>query len=97
MVETTIRSKAKEMRRPVNVKVVTASRGKAKRAEPVAALYERGKVHHVGRLPALEDEMTTWVPGESTWSPNRMDAAVWALTELMLDTSTHSMRLGSYR
>ncbi|NTX58673.1 hypothetical protein [Myxococcus sp. CA039A] len=97
MVETTIRSKAKEMRKPVNVKVVTASRGKAKRAEPVAALYERGKVHHVGLLPALEDEMTTWVPGESTWSPNRMDAAVWALTELMLGKDADTFKVGSYR
>ncbi|RYZ46975.1 MAG: hypothetical protein EOO72_00670 [Myxococcaceae bacterium] len=97
MVETTIRSKARETRKHVNVKVVTASRGKAKRAEPVAALYERGMAHHVGRLAALEDEQTTWVPGESTWSPNRMDAAVWALTELMLGDGTPTFQVRSYR
>ncbi|WP_163998667.1 hypothetical protein [Pyxidicoccus caerfyrddinensis] len=96
MVETTLRSKAREAKKHVRVKVVTASRGKAKRAEPVAALYERGQAHHVGRLIALEDEQTTWVPGESTWSPNRMDAAVWALTELMLG-GPDTFQVGSYR
>lgn len=84
LVLTNIRSKAKEMGRQVNVKMVTASRGKAVRAEPVAALYERDMVHHVGRLVALEDEQTTWVPGRSKSSPNRMDSVVWAITELML-------------
>lgn len=61
---------------------VTASKGKHTRAEPVAALYEQGKVHHVGTFPALEDQCCTWQPGEE--SPDRMDALVWALTELML-------------
>jgi len=61
---------------------VHASRGKLTRAEPIAALYEQGRVSHVGReLQALEDQMTSWVPGEA--SPDRMDALVWALTELM--------------
>lgn len=53
------------------------------RAEPVAALYEQGKVHHVGYFGELEDQLCTWVPGEK--SPDRLDALVWALTELMLD------------
>jgi len=66
-------------------KAVHASRGKAVRAEPVAGLYDQGKVHHVGQLPGLEDEQCTWVPGVSKASPNRIDALVWALTELMLD------------
>lgn len=61
---------------------VTASRGKAVRAEPVAALYEQGRVHHVGSIPGLENEMTTWTPDGSDFSPNRMDALVWAITEL---------------
>jgi phage terminase large subunit-like protein len=61
---------------------VTASRGKQTRAEPVAALYEQGRVHHVGQFAYLEDEMCSWVPGDA--SPNRMDALVWALTELMV-------------
>jgi len=67
----------------VSYKAVHASRGKQTRAEPIAALYEQGRIHHVGGLPALEDEMTTWTPGDRE-SPNRMDALVWALTELFL-------------
>lgn len=63
-------------------KMVRASRGKEVRAEPVQALYEKGQVHHVGDFPELEDEMCNWVPGESKWSPNRLDAMVWAVTEL---------------
>jgi len=58
-----------------------ASRGKVVRAEPIAALYEQGRAHHVGSFPGLEDEMTTFTVDES-WSPNRMDAMVWAVTEL---------------
>jgi len=61
---------------------IHASRGKLTRAEPIAALYEQGKIHHVGSFPGLEDELCEWVPGMA--SPNRMDALVWALTELML-------------
>lgn len=63
-------------------KSVRASRGKQIRAEPVAALYEQGKVHHVGYFGALEDQLCTWVPEEK--SPDRLDALVWALTELLL-------------
>jgi len=62
---------------------VSASRSKAVRAEPIAALYDQGKVHHVGRFDALENEMISWQPGSSSWSPNRIDALVWVLTELM--------------
>lgn len=65
-------------------KLVRASRGKAVRAEPIAALYERGKVHHVGRFTALEDELCMWLPNTGLPSPNRLDAMVWALSELML-------------
>lgn len=64
----------------VPVKLVHASRGKATRAEPIAARSEKGKIHHVGTFPYLEGEMCLWVPGDS--SPNRMDAMVWAYTEL---------------
>ncbi|MFI5229942.1 MAG: DNA-packaging protein [Gemmatimonadales bacterium] len=67
---------------------VTASKGKHTRAEPVEALYEQGRVHHVGIFPELEDQMTTWVPGVSAKSPDRMDALVWALSELMLSHDT---------
>lgn len=66
----------------VPVRPVYASRGKTTRAEPVSALYEQGRVSHVGQFPILEDQMTTWVPGQK--SPDRMDALVWALTDVML-------------
>lgn len=66
--------------RSVPVTLVHASRGKLTRAEPVAAQYEQGRVHHVGTFPHLEDEMVQWVPGDL--SPNRMDALVWAISEL---------------
>lgn len=70
----------KQVDRSVPVRLVHASRDKHTRAEPVAAQYEQGRVHHVGRFSALEDEMCLWVPGDP--SPNRMDALVWALTDL---------------
>lgn len=64
----------------IPVKPVRASRGKITRAEPVSALYEEGLVHHVGRFPELELQMTTFDgTGES---PGRYDALVWAITEL---------------
>jgi phage terminase large subunit-like protein len=72
----------------VNYKMVHASRGKYTRAEPISALYERGLVHHVGAFPELESQMTTWVPGEE--SPDRMDALVWALTQLYYDQEYHT-------
>jgi hypothetical protein len=65
----------------IMVKKVVASRGKQVRAEPVSSLYEQGRVHHVGGFAALEDQMVTWTP-ESTESPDRMDALVWAITEI---------------
>jgi phage terminase large subunit-like protein len=66
-------------------KEVSASRGKAVRAEPISALYERGRVHHVGQFPDLEDEQCNFTSAGYTGmgSPNRADAAVWALSELM--------------
>lgn len=70
----------------VSYRKVTATRGKQVRAEPIASLYEQGRIHHVGSLPKLEDEMCEWDPLDATArSPNRLDAMVWALTELMLD------------
>jgi phage terminase large subunit-like protein len=63
---------------------VHASRGKIIRAEPIAALYEQGRVHHVGTFAALEDQCTSFDPATAKRSPDRMDAMVWALTELML-------------
>jgi phage terminase large subunit-like protein len=69
----------------VPVRKVTATRGKAIRAEPVAALYEQGRIHHIGDLGKLEDQMVGWDPADKTAkSPDRLDAMVWAITELML-------------
>lgn len=67
-------------------KEVVASRGKAVRAEPISALYEQGKVHHVGEFPDLEDQMVNFTASGfvGDGSPDRADALVWALTELML-------------
>lgn len=64
-------------------KAVHASRGKRVRAEPIAALYEQGKVHHLGSFPQLEDQMCNFVPDDFDGSPDRVDALVWAMTELM--------------
>lgn len=72
---------------------VTASRGKRVRAEPVSALYEQNRVHHVGAFPKLEDEMCQWVPDMSE-SPDRMDALVWAVSDL-IENSRGIMGLAS--
>lgn len=81
MVEHTIR--AVDGGHAVPYKHVQATRGKKRRAEPVSALYERGLIHHAGTFAALEDEMCSWTEDEN-WSPNRLDALVWALTDLMV-------------
>ena len=72
----------KTVRSNIPFTYVVASRGKAVRAEPIVALYEQGRVHHVGTFGDLESEMTTWRPGRDSWSPNRVDALVWAISEL---------------
>jgi phage terminase large subunit-like protein len=73
----------KQVDKDASFKMVTASRGKVQRAEPIAALYEQGKVRHVKGLDDLEAQMTGWTPEDGT-SPDRLDAMVWALTELAL-------------
>ena len=67
----------------VPFKLVWASRGKRTRAEPISMLYEQGRIHHVGLFGDLEDQLCNWVPGEN--SPDRLDALVWAFTELFLE------------
>lgn len=67
----------------IPVKEITASRGKQLRAEPVVNVYEQRRVRHFGAFPELEDQMTTWIPAESKWSPDRLDAAVFAISELL--------------
>jgi phage terminase large subunit-like protein len=75
----------------VPVRKVHASRGKRVRAEPVAALYEQGRVHHVGALTELEEQMTSWTP-ESGDSPDRLDALVWAITDLAIERTPRRRR-----
>jgi phage terminase large subunit-like protein len=79
MVETIIRQHHKTAR----VKLVSATKGKAVRAEPIYGMYEQGKVYHVGQFPILEHQMVTFNP-ESGQSPDRVDALVWLFTELLL-------------
>lgn len=61
---------------------IHASRNKQARAEPIAAVYEQGRIHHVGVYAQLEEQMCTWAPGTGQPSPDRVDSLVWALTEL---------------
>lgn len=81
-----VESVIKAADRSVPVKLVHASRGKVIRAEPISALYEQGRIHHVGQFDLLEDQMCTFsvdnVRNSSTGSPDRVDALVWGLTEL---------------
>ncbi len=97
MVEHVIRS----VDHSISYKEVTASRGKVQRAEPVASLYEgdHPKVSHVGSFPELEDQMCAMAPdgflGEG--SPDRVDALVWALTELMLNPANPQAVFGTFQ
>lgn len=68
----------------ISYKPLRAVRGKRLRAEPIASLYERGKVWHGTSFPQLEEQMCSYHPGRTSKSPDRLDALVWALTELML-------------
>lgn len=73
----------KARRATVGYEVVRATKGKDTRAQPASALYEQGRVHHLGEFPELEEELTTWTP-DSGESPDRLDALVWGLTALKL-------------
>jgi phage terminase large subunit-like protein len=73
------------------VKLVSASRGKAVRAEPIVSLYEQHRAHHVGMFPTLEDQLCGWVPGTPGPSPDRLDALVWGLSELLVETTGTSL------
>ncbi len=68
----------------VKVLEVHSKHGKSLRAEPIVLSYEQRRVHHVDYLPELESQMTSWVPGESRGSPDRVDALVHALTALLI-------------
>jgi phage terminase large subunit-like protein len=68
----------------VRIVDVRATKGKLARAEPVYALYQEGRVFHVGQLPILEQQMSSFRPDAMDGSPDRVDALVWALSSLML-------------
>ena len=80
-----VRAVLREVDSTVPLREVHATRGKYLRAEPVAALYEQGRVKHVGAFPELEDEMCDFgLNGLSSGrSPDRLDALVWAITAMM--------------
>jgi phage terminase large subunit-like protein len=75
---------------------VNATRGKVVRAEPISALYEQGRVHHLGVFSELESEQATWTQ-DSPWSPNRVDALVWGLTYLGLAGAQGAAFLAVYK
>jgi phage terminase large subunit-like protein len=108
--------------RSVSYKAVKASRGKAIRAEPIAALYEQGRVHHVGEFTELEDQLVCWDPASATdrrhresiretgaagpmqgvrgrarTASDRLDALVWALTDLMVDVHAIPASLNDFQ
>src|SRR6266403_18093 len=89
----------------VSFAAVRAARGKLTRAEPVAALYEQGRVHHLGVFPQLEDQMCGFVPADHGdfgqrpmgCSPDRADALVWALTDLLIEPMSNQGIYDLYR
>jgi phage terminase large subunit-like protein len=85
----------------VPFRAVRASRGKAARAEPVAALYEQGRLHHLGAFPRLEDQMCAFTPdfdrAVAGYSPDRVDALVWAVTELLVEPHAGEAIFEAYR
>jgi len=83
MAVATLRAAADALGVDIPIRTVTATRGKAVRAEPVAALTAQNRWHHAGEFPKLEDQMATWYP-EAGWSPDRLDAAVWGAWHLKL-------------
>jgi phage terminase large subunit-like protein len=91
MVRKVIETEAEAMGITPRIIVKQAMRSKALRAEPIVGLYEQSRVWHSGDLAELETEMLTWVPGEGA-SPNRVDALVWALDDLINTTSIGRIR-----
>ena len=85
MIAATLRT----IRPTLPIKEIRASKGKRLRAEPVSSMYEQGRIHHVGVLASLETQMTSWTPDDPK-SPDRLDALVHALTELMEGNSAQA-------
>jgi phage terminase large subunit-like protein len=76
----------RQVRPSLPIRSVRATRGKQLRAEPIAAMYEQGRISHVGTYEKLEEQMTSWTPDDPK-SPDRLDALVWAMTDLMTGSS----------
>ena len=97
MVETTLRIVDPQ----ASFAAVHAARGKVARAEPVAALYEQGRIHHIGALPQLEDQMCAFTGDfdrkAAGYSPDRVDALVWAMSELLVEPAAGSAIYETYR
>jgi phage terminase large subunit-like protein len=72
-------------------KAVRATRGKSTRAEPITALYEQRRVFHARPLGLLESQLCDYIPGITSKSPDRLDAMVWALTDLLLESESNPM------
>jgi phage terminase large subunit-like protein len=79
-----VRQTIHTVNKDVPVRIVTARHGKQARAEPIAALYEQARFHHIGMFAALEDQMVTWEPESGDESPDRIDALVWAARRLFV-------------
>jgi len=96
MIASTIRS----IESNIPFRAVHASRGKVIRAEPISALYEQGKIHHVGTFTQLEDQMCAFTSdfdrSRSGYSPDRLDAMVWAFSELMLKAEASKISFGTW-
>jgi predicted phage terminase large subunit-like protein len=96
LVESVIRQVAPR----ISYRAVRASRGKVTRAEPVSALYEQGKIHHTGTFEELEDQMVSFTsdfdPKEAGYSPDRVDALVWAYHDLMIAPRNMSTHVGAF-
>lgn len=87
LVSNTVQQTAKSMQHSfIPIKKVHATKGKYLRAEPVSVLYEQNKISHVGNFPTLEDQMTSFLPGDDK-SPDRLDALVWGFTHLLVKQS----------
>ncbi len=91
MVELTLRT----INSNISYKAVHASRGKQARAEPIAALYEQGRVFHIQQFEQLEDQLLTWTP-ETGKSPDRLDTLAWAITEMVLEQGQQETILEYY-
>jgi phage terminase large subunit-like protein len=96
VVKSVNQKRSKDGKAPVFFKEVRVNRGKLLRAEPVVGLYEQGRVRHVGAFPGLEEQMTQWVPmGKNEFSPDRVDALVHGLTEVLLKSATGPAKIAS--